>query len=112
MIHPDDDNGDVLRRMEAHGDDLTKSRDIDFMVVFPSEDAARQFSEQIGAQGYATSAKFAQAKVDFPWDVRVINRMKPTHQAITEFENVLEELAATFGGFNDGWGSLAQSIVN
>ena len=26
MIHPDDDNGDALRRLEADGDDLTQPR--------------------------------------------------------------------------------------
>lgn len=35
MIYPNDPNGDVLRRMEAEGDNLTKPRDIDFTVVFP-----------------------------------------------------------------------------
>jgi hypothetical protein len=30
---PKDENGDVLRRMQADGDDLSKARDIDFTVT-------------------------------------------------------------------------------
>ena len=33
MEFPDDENGDVLRRMAANGDDLTRPRNIDFTVV-------------------------------------------------------------------------------
>ncbi len=43
MNYPDDDNGDVLRRLEATGDDLTLPRNIDFIVAFPDENAAERF---------------------------------------------------------------------
>jgi hypothetical protein len=33
-IYPNDANGDVLRRMQARGDDLARPRNIDFTVVF------------------------------------------------------------------------------
>ena len=42
---PDDENGDVLRRMLRNGDDCTKPRDIDFSVVFPSDSAAVKFAD-------------------------------------------------------------------
>jgi hypothetical protein len=44
---PEDENGDVLRRMQANGDDLSKARDIDFSVVFHDEAAAKRFVELI-----------------------------------------------------------------
>jgi hypothetical protein len=50
MIHPDDDNGDVLRRLEAKGDNLTRPRNIDFTVVFREENAAERFAEHFRAQ--------------------------------------------------------------
>jgi hypothetical protein len=43
MLFPDDANGDVLRRMEAGGDDLTRPRNIDFAVVFADESSAEKF---------------------------------------------------------------------
>jgi len=42
---PNDENGDVLRRLQNDGDDLTQPRNIDFTVVFPTEDASQQFAE-------------------------------------------------------------------
>ena len=40
MSFPDDENGDVLRLMLKNGDDLSAPREIDFSVIFPTEDAA------------------------------------------------------------------------
>jgi len=41
MKYPDDANGDTLRRMEVAGDDLTRSRETEFTVVFPNQNTAR-----------------------------------------------------------------------
>jgi Regulator of ribonuclease activity B len=53
LIFPNDVNGDVLRRMEARGDDLTRPRNIDFTVVFADAISADQFAEHFLALGYA-----------------------------------------------------------
>jgi hypothetical protein len=55
MEFPDDENGDVLRRMAANGDDLSLPRNIDFTVVFPIESTAQQFAKHFHELGYATS---------------------------------------------------------
>ncbi|MGC2615598.1 MAG: ribonuclease E inhibitor RraB [Terracidiphilus sp.] len=44
MEFPDDENGDVLRRMAANGNDLSLPRNIDFTVVFPNESTAQRFT--------------------------------------------------------------------
>jgi hypothetical protein len=98
--------------MESHGDDLTRSRDIDFMVVFPDETSARKFAEQIISAGYVTSVTFAQVEEDHPWDVRVVKHMIPSYEGICEFENALERAAEPLGGQNDGWGCFEQPILN
>lgn len=107
MNYPDDANGDVLRRMEAKGDDLTRPRNVDFTVVFPNEDAARQFADHFSALGYSVSAELTETVENFPWDVVVVNHMAPSHGEIGAFENLLDSVAATFGGHNDGWGCLS-----
>lgn len=33
LVFPDDENGDVLWRMNLQGDNLTKAREIDFSVI-------------------------------------------------------------------------------
>ncbi len=109
MIYPNDDNGDVLRRMEAKGADLTKPRNVDFTVVFPEETAAKRFAEHFRGQGYSVSVEFAETVKELPWDVVVVKYMALFHQGIGDFEAVLQEVAASLGGRNDGWGCFTQA---
>jgi len=108
MIHPNDDNGDVLRRMEAKGDSLTLPRDIDFTVVFRDEVGAERFAEHFRSQGYKVSVELAGTREEFPWEVVVVKHMTPSHQGIGDFETSLQELAEQLGGHNDGWGCITQ----
>jgi hypothetical protein len=105
---PDDENGDVLRRMQEHGDDFSKARDVDFTVVFPSEHAAKAFANLISGKGWASSVEMTNCVAELPWDVRVVNHMVPTHAGISQFEAMLADEAKSFEGRNDGWGSLQQ----
>lgn len=105
---PDDENGDVLRRMQESGDDLSKPRDIDFTVVFPTEEASEIFNAHFTAAGYQVKGSNAGTVPELPWDVVVIKHMVPTHAAITAFEEELENFAATLKGRNDGWGCFEQ----
>ena len=104
MPHPPDANGDVLRRMESHGDDLSRPRDIEFTVVFPDENSAQQFANHFRALGYKVSAELSNT--GFPWDVVVVKHMAASHQEIGAFEDELQRVADNFGGHNDGWGCL------
>jgi|SRR5215469_3326166 len=94
--------------MEEAGRDLTRPRNIDFMVVFPNENAAEQFAGQVRALGYTVSVKFTEADKECPWDVVIVKNMVPTHEGITAFENFLEQTASSLGGRNDGWGTLSE----
>ena len=97
-----------IRRMEAQGDNLSRHRNLDFTVVFPEENAAERFAEHFREQGNAVSVEFAETVKELPWDVVVVKHMTPTHQGIADFENKLQEAAATLGGRNDGWGCLSE----
>ncbi len=105
---PDDDNGEVLRRMQSHGDDLTLPRDIDFSVLFKSREGAEQFCNYFSKRGFVSKIKSPSYSPAYPWDTPVVNHMVPTHAAITAFEDELERIAAPLGGKNDGWGSISQ----
>lgn len=83
---PDDENGDVLRRMQEEGDNLTAPRDIDFTVVFETEEAAQKFAGYFASLGYKTSYERTDTAEGLPWDVLVVNKMVPHHGEITAFE--------------------------
>jgi hypothetical protein len=106
---PDDANGDVLRRLQSHGDDLSRSRDIDFTVIFPDEQAARGFAEILKNDGYRVTVEMTECNKELPWDALVVRHMVPTHEGIGSFENELETVASRFGGRNDGWGCISQT---
>jgi hypothetical protein len=108
MIHPDDDSGDALRRLESSGDDLARPRNVDFTVVFPIQDSAESFASHFRTLGYPVSVEFAETVEELPWDVVVVNHMAPSHKAIEEFENLLENIANKFKGRNDGWGCFSE----
>ena len=108
MIHPNDDTGDVLRRMEAKGDTLTRRRDIDFTVVFSAQRAAEEFADHFRAQGFKVSVDGSNAEEESPWDVTVVKNMIPSHRDIEDFEAYLQVAAEPLGGHNDGWGCITQ----
>jgi hypothetical protein len=105
---PDDENGNVLRRMHENGDDLAKARDIDFTVALPDKAAAQRVGDHFHKLGYRVSANRSQSATGLPWDVVVIKFMLPTHAGIGQFEEELQRVAATHGGRNDGWGCYQQ----
>lgn len=108
MVYPDDSNGDVLRRMAAQGDDLTRPRNIDFTVVFVDESSAQLFAQHVRALCHEVSVEKAGTDEEFPWDVVVVNEMIPTHDGITDFENWLQSVAGGWGGHNSGWGCFIE----
>jgi len=108
MFYPEDDNGNVLRRMAAQGKDLTKARNIDFTVVFAHASSAEQFAEHFRELGYAASVRETATEEDFPWDVIVVKHMVPTYEGITDFGNLLQSVADRWNGHNDGWGCFSQ----
>ena len=111
-IFPDDENGDALRNIAAQGKDLTKPRDIDFVVIFAEASSAEQFAGHFRELGYAVSVEETDTKKDFPWDVIVVKHMVPTYEGITDFENELQLVADQWDGHNDGWGFLSKPIAN
>ena len=109
MIHPSDANGDALRRMEAQGDDLSRPRNIDFTVVFCVKYSADEFPKLGRSRGTKVSVEANESDRDFPWDTVVVQHMLPSHDEISNFEKLLQSVADTWGGHNDGWGCLSQS---
>lgn len=108
---PEDENGDLLRRLIDGGDDLSRPRDIDFTVVFPDEVCASAFAEKILGESNELRVNVERTNVvpGLPWDVKVSKFMMPDHREITELENYLCKVSVKFGGRNDGWGCFGQS---
>ena len=106
LTFPNDVNGDVLRQMQAAGDNLNAPRDMDFAFAFKSQSEAERFASAVAAPDFrAQASDYPERKM---WQAVVTHFMLPTHAAITELEIRLSKVAAEYGGEPDGWGSLGQ----
>jgi hypothetical protein len=106
---PDDENGAVLRDMAAQGIDLVSLRTVDFEHCFPDEAAAKKFLEAVVGTVDEVNLFPPDPDQASGWEVQCRQRMVPTHSAITETESRLASVAARYGGYADGWGSLSNA---
>ena len=105
---PNDENGGVLWRMHGAGDNLSAAREVDFSVIFPTEDAALQFAVHLLKNEQKVSFSAYDGNDELPWQVQAHPFMEPNHENISGYESQLAEDAAPFGGRNDGWGAMQQ----
>ena len=99
---PNDENGDVLRRMESNGDNLDQPRNVDFEHIFGTTESALAFAACALNQTDTVSINWYDA--EHGWNVRVSRNMVPSHEAITTLEASLYKMAQLYGGKADGLG--------
>jgi hypothetical protein len=107
-LFPDDENGDVLWNMHGDGDKLSTPREVDFSVIFPSEDAALKFAVDLLRNERKVSFSKCGGNDELPYLVEAHPTMQPTHENITGYEAQLADRAQKYGGRDDGWGSMQQ----
>ena len=107
MIYPDDDDGYALRRLESHGDDLSRRAISTSLSVLPTR-APLSSLRTLSCVGHEVSVERSEIHPDFPWDVVVVQHMAPFYEGITSFEDLLQSAAERWGGHNDGWGCFSQ----
>ena len=105
---PDDENGDVLWNMHRDGDNLATPREVDFSVIFPTEEAALQFAVHMLKNEQKVSFSAYDGNDELPWQIQTHPVMEPNHENIAGYEAQLAEDAANYGGRNDGWGAMQQ----
>ena len=106
---PDDENGDVLRRMAASGFEFGRPHDVDFYAVFPLRADAVLVAQQLieaDAKESALTGVSTNEQPDGATELKVVRKMLITHDGITAFELCLGELCAARGGRLDGWGVM------
>lgn len=108
LVFPDDENGDVLWRMNQQGDNLTKAREIDFSVIFSNKEMALKFATHLLCNNQKVSFDSYEENETMPWQVQAHPILMPTYENICRYEEWLAQHAAALGGCNDGWGCFAQ----
>lgn len=107
-LFPKDDNGEVLWELHCEGDALTESRELDFTVILPSEEAAMEFAVTCLRSGFKVAVEESEEQHEdgLDWNVTVYTDAIPTHADITALEQSLGEQAAPLGGCTSGWSSI------
>tara|TARA_R110002072_G_scaffold46082_8_gene127952 strand:- start:20276 stop:20620 length:345 start_codon:yes stop_codon:yes gene_type:complete len=106
---PDDDCGNALWNMAQAGDNLAKRRDVEFTVIFSTEDAALKFGAALLFNRQQVLLCDNEASTEYPFEIVATVSMVPSHPEITDYENLLQVHASSFSGIYDGWGSFPQS---
>ncbi len=107
-IFPDNATGDALWRMQENGDHLSKPREIEFTVVFATEDDALKYGENLLINRQKILLADNEEDDEYPFELVVYVYMEASYDEISGYEDLLESHAAKFNGYNDGWGCLEQ----
>ena len=101
---PNDDNGNVLRRMYVGGDDLTQPRMIDYCFIFPDRQLALAFARAVDDEDSIVCISLSKYRK--VWQAIVQRFMIPEHARIAAIEVELSGKAEAVGGKADGWGCM------
>ncbi len=96
-IFPDDNNGDALWNMVLKGDDLTKIRDVEFTVIFTTEEGALKFGGALLFNRQQVLLCDNEESEGYPYEIVATIAMAPTHKEIYHWVlNELEGLGVKF----------------
>ncbi len=104
MNYPDDETGQVLAEMHQAGIDLSQSHDVVFFHLFEQQSQAQAMADHIKEHLPAVQCHLHPDETPNVWDLDCTLVMTPTHESIARHEKEFEKIAASFSGYNDGWG--------
>src|SRR5262245_19167201 len=99
---PNDENGQVLRRMQRSGDDLARPRNIEFHFLFQARSQAIAFVERVTDESLTLAIRRYEKRN--MWECTATKHMLRTDAGVTALENYLCEMAQPLEGVPDGWG--------
>jgi len=109
VLFPNDNNGNALWQMLEEGDDLTQEREIEFSVLFPSEELALKFGQLLLENNQKLSFCAYPNDEDFPWEITAYPEMNASYENVSAYQALLESSSAPLQGKFDGWYCLASS---
>ncbi|MGL1957013.1 MAG: ribonuclease E inhibitor RraB [Colwellia sp.] len=104
MNFPTDETGQVLAEMHQAGIDLTQSHSVVFFHLFEQQTQAQQMADFIKQNMPEVTVDVHPDETPNVWDVDCTLMMVPSYDALIKQELNLEQVAAKFSGYNDGWG--------
>ncbi|NCI77678.1 ribonuclease E inhibitor RraB [Acinetobacter kanungonis] len=108
-LFPDDDNGNVLWQMYEDGNDLTDLHEIEFSIVFTTQEQADKCALHLLHEEQKVSLFQEEVKNDGSdlWVLNIHVNMIPEYQDVQDLEEWFVKIAEMFHGEYDGWGCLS-----
>ncbi|NQZ24424.1 MAG: ribonuclease E inhibitor RraB [Colwellia sp.] len=102
-LFPEDNIGNALWQMMIDGDDLNQAREIEFSVLFSSEEAALKFGKLLLENNQKVSFSPYEDNADFPWEITAYPFVAASYENISSYQNLLESSAEPLAGQYDGF---------
>lgn len=102
-LFPNDTTGDTLWQMQQAGDDLDKTREIEFSVLFPSHALALQFGQLLLENSQKISCTAFYENEELPWEITAYPEMSLNYDNISAYQELLETSCAALQGKFDGF---------
>ncbi|MBB5211507.1 ribonuclease E inhibitor RraB [Microbulbifer hydrolyticus] len=99
----------VLRSLDAQGDNFSTFRDVDFLIEAPSKEKAGLICGFINDYNYGTASVLAEH--DGLHRVQVIIHMPINQHIISSTAGFMLCVASLFDGTLNGWGCVAQTAT-
>jgi len=96
---------DLLRAMDAQGDDFNITRDVDFCLIAPSAEKASTVAGFVNDYQYGSASV---QQVDGQFRVLVVIHMPVLQHNILAVSGFMTCISALFGVTYDGWGCVVQ----
>lgn len=104
MNFPNDETGQVLAEMQQAGIDLSQQHAVVFFQLFEQQSQAQAMADHISQTMPDVRINVHPDETPNVWDVDCTLVMIPCYDQVIEQEALFEKIAATFSGYNDGWG--------
>jgi len=99
--YPDDDDGEVLRRVAAEGADMSRPMTIEYTIYAKDIHSARALAERIAAVGY--TPRLYVDDEDGSISLYCARHMVATYEAVVACQEELNSLGHSVGAICDGW---------
>ncbi len=101
-IFPEDEIGNILWQMQKNGDDLLNEREIEFSVLFPSQESALKFGQLLLENNQKLSFIPYEGNENLPWEITAYPQMSATYDNVISYQSLLVSnatpLQGQFGG--------------
>lgn len=110
-LFPNDTIGDALWKMHLSGDDLTQEREVEFSVLFSSQELALKFGQLLLENNQKLSMTPFQENAELPWEITAYPEIPMSYENICAYQELIETSSAPFQGVFDGFYCINKSAL-